>query len=110
MCRLQQSAKAMVDRLNLFLLDAHARGRRPVLIIDEAQNLRRKVMEQIRLLTNLETTKHKLLQIFLIGQPELRGVLASPDLRQLNQRITALFHLEPLSVARQRPTWIIASR
>ena len=94
----EQSAKALVDRLNLFLLDAHARGRRPVLIIDEAQNLRPKVMEQIRLLTNLETTKQKLLQIFLIGQPELRGVLASPDLRQLNQRITARFHLKPLSV------------
>ena len=94
----EQSAKALVDRLNLFLLDAHARGRRPVLIIDEAQNLRPKVMEQIRLLTNLETTKQKLLQIFLIGQPELRDVLASPDLRQLNQRITARFHLKPLSV------------
>ena len=94
----EQSAKALVDRLNLFLLDAHARGRRPVLIIDEAQNLRPKVMEQIRLLTNLETSKQKLLQIFLIGQPELRAVLASPDLRQLNQRITARFHLKPLSV------------
>jgi len=94
----EQSAKALADRLNLFLLDAHARGRRPVLIIDEAQNLRPKVMEQIRLLTNLETTKQKLLQIFLIGQPELRGVLASPDLRQLNQRITARFHLKPLNV------------
>ncbi len=94
----EQSAKVLVDRLNRFLLDAHARGRRPVLIIDEAQNLRPKVMEQIRLLTNLETPKQKLLQIFLIGQPELRGVLASPDLRQLNQRITARFHLKPLGV------------
>ncbi|MGB5834600.1 MAG: AAA family ATPase [Thiohalocapsa sp.] len=94
---LEQSAKALVDRLNLFLLEAHARGRHPVLIIDEAQNLRPKVMEQIRLLTNLETTKQKLLQIFLIGQPELRAMLASSDLRQLNQRITARFHLRPLS-------------
>jgi len=95
----EQSAKALVDQLNQFLLDAHARGRRPVLIIDEAQNLRPKVMEQIRLLTNLETTKHKLLQIFLIGQPELRAMLASPDLRQLNQRITARFHLKPLNAS-----------
>ncbi|MCF7985287.1 MAG: AAA family ATPase, partial [Thiohalocapsa sp.] len=94
----EQSVKALVDRLNGYLLDVHARGRRPVLIIDEAQNLRPKVMEQIRLLTNLETTKHKLLQIFLIGQPELRQMLASPDLRQLNQRITARFHLRPLGV------------
>lgn len=93
----EQSAKALVDRLNQFLLDAHARGRRPVLIIDEAQNLRPKVMEQIRLLTNLETPKQKLLQIFLIGQPELRTTLNSPDLRQLNQRITARFHLKPLN-------------
>jgi general secretion pathway protein A len=76
-----------------------------VLIIDEAQNLRPKVMEQIRLLTNLETTKHKLLQIFLIGQPELRAMLASPDLRQLNQRITARFHLKPLS-ARETAAYV----
>jgi type II secretory pathway predicted ATPase ExeA len=94
----ERSVKLLVDRLNTFLLAAHANGRRPVLLIDEAQNLRPKVMEQIRLLTNLETTKHKLLQIFLIGQPELRQMLASPDLRQLNQRITARFHLRPLGV------------
>jgi general secretion pathway protein A len=93
----EPSVKTMLDQLNRFLLDAHARGRRPVLIIDEAQNLRPKVLEQIRLLTNLETAKHKLLQIFLIGQPELRTLLASPDLRQLNQRITARYHLTPLS-------------
>ncbi len=92
----EPSVKVMLDHLNQFLLDAHARGRRPVLIIDEAQNLRPKVMEQIRLLTNLETSKHKLLQIFLIGQPELRTLLSSPDLRQLNQRITARYHLTPL--------------
>jgi len=92
----EPSVKAMLDHLNRFLLDAHARGRRPVLIIDEAQNLRPKVLEQIRLLTNLETSKQKLLQIFLIGQPELRSLLASPDLRQLNQRITARYHLTPL--------------
>lgn len=93
----ERSVKPLVDRLNVYLLDAHARGRRPVLMIDEAQNLRPKVLEQVRLLTNLETTKHKLLQIFLIGQPELRTLLALPGLRQLNQRITARFHLMPLS-------------
>lgn len=101
----EQSAKALVDRLNQFLLDAHANGRRPVLIIDEAQNLRPKVMEQIRLLTNLETTKHKLLQIFLIGQPELREIVASPELRQLNQRITARFHLRPFN-ARETAAYV----
>ena len=93
----EPSVKVMLDHLNRFLLDAHARGRRPVLIIDEAQNLRPKVMEQVRLLTNLETAKQKLLQIFLIGQPELRTLLASRELRQLNQRITARYHLAPLS-------------
>ncbi|WP_462319959.1 ExeA family protein [Halochromatium sp.] len=93
----QDSVKVLVDRLNSFLLDAHARGRHPVVVIDEAQNLRPRVMEQVRLLTNLETSKQKLLQIFLIGQPELREMLASQELRQLNQRITARFHLSPLS-------------
>ncbi len=95
----EASAKVLVDRLNAYLLDAHGRGRHPVLIIDEAQNLRPKVLEQIRLLTNLETPKQKLLQIFLIGQPELRALLASADLRQLNQRVTARFHLHPLRAA-----------
>jgi general secretion pathway protein A len=95
----EASTKDMLDRLNSFLLDCHARARRPVLIIDEAQNLRPEVLEQVRLLTNLETTKHKLLQIFLVGQPELRTLLATDELRQLNQRITARFHLMPLSLA-----------
>lgn len=94
----ERSTKMMLDRLNSYLLDCHARGRRPVLIIDEAQNLRPVVLEQVRLLTNLETPKHKLLQIFLVGQPELRTLLASNELRQLNQRITARFHLLPLSL------------
>ena len=89
----RRSVKLLVDRLNQYLLDAHANGRRPVLVIDEAQNLRPHVLEQIRLLTNLETTKQKLLQIFLIGQPELRRMLESERLRQLDQRITARFHL-----------------
>jgi general secretion pathway protein A len=95
----ERSVKLLVDRLNTFLLAAHANGRRPVLLIDEAQNLRPKVMEQVRLLTNLETTKHKLLQIFLVGQPELRQLLEREGLRQINQRITARFHLRPLSLA-----------
>lgn len=92
----ETSVKGLVDRLNRFLLEAHAQGRHPVLMIDEAQNLRPKVLEQVRLLTNLETSKHKLLQIFLVGQPELRAMLGTPDLRQLNQRITARFHLQAL--------------
>jgi general secretion pathway protein A len=92
-----RTVKRLVDRLNRFLLEAHARGRRAVLLVDESQNLRPKVLEQIRLLTNLETPKHKLLQIFLVGQPELRALLQRPGLRQLNQRITARYHLRPLS-------------
>jgi len=91
------SIKAIVDRLNAFLLDAHARGRRVVLIVDEAQQLSADVLEQVRLLTNLETSTQKLLQIILVGQPELREVLARNDLRQLAQRITGRYHLDPLS-------------
>jgi len=93
----ERTTKQLVDRINDFLLQAHANGRRPVLMIDEAQNLRPKVLEQIRLLTNLETPKQKLLQIFLVGQPELRSLLGRQGLRQLDQRITARFHLKPLS-------------
>lgn len=91
--------KTLVDALNAYLLKSHAEGRRTVLIIDEAQNLRPEVLEQVRLLTNLETTKEKLLRIMLIGQPELSELLARPELRQLAQRITARFHLTPLSAA-----------
>ena len=91
------SIKTLIDLLNSYLLDAHARGRRTVLIIDEAQNLSADVLEQIRLLTNLETATQKLLQIILIGQPELRDQLAREDMRQLSQRITARYHLEPIS-------------
>ena len=93
----QSSLKQLIDLLNAHLLQTHARGRRTVLIIDEAQNLNREVLEQIRLLTNLETTKQKLLQIILIGQPELSSLLAQRDLRQLSQRITARCHLEALT-------------
>jgi general secretion pathway protein A len=91
------SIKSLIDILNRYLLDAHARGRRTVLIIDEAQNLSADVLEQVRLLTNLETSTEKLLQIILIGQPELRDLLARADMRQLSQRITARYHLEPIS-------------
>lgn len=90
------SLKTLVDALNAYLLEQHASGRRTVLIIDEAQQLAPEVLEQVRLLTNLETTKEKLLRIMLIGQPELAELLARQDLRQLAQRITARYHLTPL--------------
>ncbi len=90
------SIKLLIDVLNAYLLDVHAKGRQTVLIIDEAQNLSAEALEQVRLLTNLETTREKLLQIILIGQPELRVLLAREDLRQLSQRINARFHLQPI--------------
>lgn len=93
----ERTVKRLVDRLNQYLLQAHAKGRRAVLMIDEAQNLQPRVLEQIRLLTNLETAKRKLLQIFLVGQPELRILLQREGLRQLNQRITARYHLRPFN-------------
>ncbi|MGR8941962.1 MAG: ExeA family protein, partial [Gammaproteobacteria bacterium] len=93
----QSSLKLLVDALNHYLLAAHAAGRRTVLLIDEAQNLSMEVLEQVRLLTNLETSKTKLLQIILVGQPELKQMLRRQDLRQLNQRITARYHLLPLT-------------
>ena len=92
----RSSVKALVDTLNAYLLDAYAQGLRVVLIIDEAQDLSIDALEQVRLLTNLETDTQKLLQIILLGQPELRELLARDDLRQLAQRITARFHLTPL--------------
>jgi general secretion pathway protein A len=91
------STKALMDLLGHYLLEAHARGRRVVLIVDEAQNLSPQTLEQVRLLTNLETATTKLLQIILIGQEELRTQLEQPDLRQLAQRITGRYHLSPLS-------------
>jgi general secretion pathway protein A len=93
----RNSIKALIDTLNRHLLQAHADGRRTILVVDEAQNLAPEVLEEVRLLTNLETAKQKLLQIVLIGQPELRDLLARTDLRQLAQRITGRYHLEPLS-------------
>ena len=95
--RLETSVKGLVDLLTRFLLDAHARGRRVVVMVDEAQNLSPDVLEQVRLLTNLETATQKLLQIILVGQPELREVLGRSELRQLAQRITGRYHLEALT-------------
>jgi general secretion pathway protein A len=91
------SIKILTDVLNRHLLEAHARGRYTVLIIDEAQNLSLEALEQVRLLTNLETPTRKLLQIILIGQPELRELLAREEMRQLSQRVTARYHLEPIA-------------
>jgi general secretion pathway protein A len=96
------SVKILVDALYAHLLESHGRGRRTVLVIDEAQNLDVDVLEQVRLLTNLETAREKLLQIILIGQPELGQLLEGPRLRQLAQRITARYHLEPLSAEETR--------
>lgn len=90
------SLKTLVDALNRHLLANHAASKRTVLIIDEAQNLQPGVLEQVRLLTNLETHKEKLLRIMLVGQPELSEVLSRPELRQLASRITARYHLTPL--------------
>jgi general secretion pathway protein A len=93
------SRKALVDALDRNLLDAHRRGRRTVLLIDEAQDLAPEVFEQVRLLTNLETSTEKLLKIILIGQPELITLLQRRDLRQVAQRVTARYHLRPFSPA-----------
>ena len=91
------SIKSYVDAINGYLLDSHAQGKNNVLVIDEAQNLSADVLEQLRLLTNLETSERKLLQIILIGQPELRAMLARPELEQLAQRIIARYHLGSLT-------------
>lgn len=93
------SKKELIDELNSFLLEQRAAGRRVVAIIDEAQNLEPSVLEQLRLLSNLETEREKLLQIVLAGQPELDAVLARPELTQLDQRITLRWHLSPLNAS-----------
>ncbi len=90
------SIKALVSRISDYLLEVHGKDRRAVVIVEEAQNLKAEVLEQIRLLTNLETNQRKLLQMIMIGQPELREMLREPQLRQLSQRITARYHLGPL--------------
>jgi general secretion pathway protein A len=104
----QPTAKQLIDALNTFLLATHARGRNAILIIDEAQNIAIDVLEQLRLLTNLETNERKLLQLILLGQPELNTLLEQPSLRQLAQRITARYHLRPL--ARQEVAQYIEHR
>ena len=91
------SVKTYTDRIYEFLITSNRKNEKTVLIIDEAQNLNSKVLEQLRLLTNLETNQRKLLQIIVLGQPELLDILARPELRQLAQRITARFHLQPLT-------------
>ena len=92
-----ETVKDYIDPLNASLLAAHGAGRNTVLIIDEAQNLSADVLEQLRLLTNLETSERKLLQIILIGQPELRAMVAKPSMEQLAQRVIARFHLGALT-------------
>jgi general secretion pathway protein A len=86
----------MVRALNDFLIEELRNGNNAVLIVDEAQNLKNEVMEEIRLLSNLETEKEKLFQIVLVGQPELKKKLTSPDLAQLKQRIAIRYHIKPL--------------
>jgi general secretion pathway protein A len=93
----ERTVKAQIDALNVALMRAHSEGRRVVLIVDEAQTLSPELLEQVRLLTNLETSKQKLLQIILIGQPELRELLDRAEMRQIAQRITGRYHLEPLT-------------
>jgi general secretion pathway protein A len=95
----ETSLKVLTDKLTAFLVANHQRGRKSIVLIDEAQLLRISTLEQVRLLTNLETNTEKLLQIILVGQPELNELLAKPALRQLSQRITARYHLRPLSEA-----------
>jgi general secretion pathway protein A len=91
------SVKTYIDHLNRYLLAAHARGRITALLIDEAQNLSVDTLEQLRLLTNLETAKQKLLKIILLGQPELRQLLDQEEVAQITQRITSRYHLSPLA-------------
>jgi general secretion pathway protein A len=95
----RDTARQLIDHLNGRLLELHAAAKRAVLIVDEAQTMSPELLEQVRLLTNLETSQRKLLQIILIGQPELREMLARPGMRQVAQRITGRYHLEPLSAA-----------
>ena len=91
-----RSIKTFVDAISRYLLEQHALGRNTVVIIDEAQNLSVDVLEQLRLLTNLETNERKLMRIILLGQPELETMLSRPELKQVEQRITARYNLQPL--------------
>jgi general secretion pathway protein A len=92
------SKKALLDELNAFLVEQYRQGRNCVLILDESQNLRPETLEQIRMISNLETETDKLIQIVMVGQPELRRTLELPELEQLNQRITVRYHVGPLEV------------
>jgi general secretion pathway protein A len=92
-----RSKRRYIDSLNAFLMSNYNAGKNAVVLIDEAQNLSRNVLEQIRMLSNLETETEKLLQIILVGQPELRDLLAQPSLRQLTERISVRYHLDALS-------------
>ncbi len=98
----ESTVKGLTDRLNFFLMEKKSQGKKVILVIDEAQNLTKDVLEQLRLLSNLETTTTKLLQIILIGQPELADILDSYELRQLGQRITLSYHLVPLTFKETR--------
>jgi len=93
----ERTKKNFIDALNGFLLKNFTEGRNAVVFIDEAQNLPRATLEQIRMLSNLETEQEKLIQIVLVGQPELQEILASPTLRQINDRIMLRYHLEPIN-------------
>jgi general secretion pathway protein A len=92
-----RTKRRYIDSLNAFLMSNYEAGKNAVVLIDEAQNLSRNVLEQIRMLSNLETETEKLLQIILVGQPELRDLLAQPSLRQLTERISVRYHLDALS-------------
>ncbi len=98
----QETTKDLIDALNHFLIEKKSLKKNIILLIDEAQNLKPEVLEQLRLLSNLETTKSKLIQIFLVGQPELADLLDSYELRQLSQRITLISHLNPLTFQETR--------
>lgn len=98
----KETAKELIDTLNRFLLKKKAENKRIVLLIDEAQNLSREVLEQVRILSNLETSSQKLIQIILVGQPELDAMLNSHEMRQLAQRISIRCRLFPLDVAETR--------
>jgi general secretion pathway protein A len=92
-----RTKRGYIESLNAFLMSNYRAGKNSVVLIDEAQNLSRNVLEQIRMLSNLETETEKLLQIILVGQPELRELLAQPSLRQLTERISVRYHLDALS-------------
>ena len=92
----------LLDMLNMFLIEQYSNGKKVVLIVDEAQNLSKKVLEEIRLLSGIETHKEKVLRIILAGQPELKGTLESPSLKQLVQRVRLRFHIGPLAKEEQR--------